>query len=346
MERVMRLTVLISAMVLMLGARSVPVDYAVTNRGSVMTIALKGPVEWQESYDGTSMNIILSGPSKNFIVKNIRYTFRDGVIRSFAMQAVHPDTQVITMEIRKSQQYQIFYNPSSKRLNIIFHGPGAVLAAVKQGKKESAPVKENKKIAAPVKEIKKAAAPITPIDIAVIAAEPEPAAKAETQQRNDDGFRPIPERSNDIGTSAMLLFVASTVIVIAGGGAVAYVLLNKKRSSKTLSVPPQQQPFLNMENALYHNVPEEDEIGPEFEQAIEYAEQYLRTQGEFDLQQRLEHLNRSSMNRKMEHALVNHPAARKTTAAAAAQKLGISVGELELASRLRDFQQEHITEQQ
>ncbi|MBP9211939.1 MAG: hypothetical protein KBF97_04010, partial [Bacteroidetes bacterium] len=80
-----------------------------------------------------------------------------------------------------------------------------------------------------------------------------------------------------------------------------------------------------------------------FEMAVEYAEQYLRSQGEFELQQRLEQLNSSSMQKRLEMAAV-HPSSRKGNSAAAAEKLGISIGELDLASRLQKFHTKQMTE--
>lgn len=354
MDRMIRCAILMLCTVTAAVAGPKPIDYVVNSSGSRMTIAVNGPVEWKESISGTTMTITMTAPARHFIVKKMNYNFRDGVIRSFAMTAVHPDTEQIRIALRRDQAYDLSYDASAKRFVIrFFNGammPPNTAAATAVTERKSSKKKPQPAVAAAQQRSsarKETAAPAAaPIDIPSIAVRQveEPAAEAAPAQT-------IPaEPASAMNASAVLLLIASTLIILAGGGAVAYVIVTRRF---TRTAPQQQQreelpapapaavtPF---ERAAAKEETELSEEEQEFEMAVEYAEQYLRSQGEFELQQRLEQLNSSSMQKRLEMAAV-HPSSRKGNSAAAAEKLGISIGELDLASRLQKFHTKQMTE--
>ncbi|NUN69071.1 MAG: hypothetical protein HUU02_05120 [Bacteroidetes bacterium] len=347
MERLLRCLALICCTVTLTLAGPKPIDYVVNNGGSRMTIALNGPVQWTESLSGTTLTVTVTAPARHFIVKKMNYSFRDGVIRTFAMAPVHPDTERIRITLRRDQAYELSYDASAKRFVIrFFNGAmplpntaAAVAARPDTRKKQhDAPVTAAPRAAAK----KQTAAPSSaPIDIATLAVQQvqEPAPSKES----------VAEPADAVNTSAVLLLVASTIIILAGGGAVAYVLMTRRfgrRQPRTTTAPAP----VNTEFVAPAAVPvipavrdEKQEEEQEFAMAVEYAEQYLRSQGEFELQQRLEQLNSSSMQKRLEMAAVRQ-SSRKGNNAAAAEKLGISVGELDLASRLQKFHAQQMTE--
>lgn len=358
MDRMIRCAILMLCTAAAAVAGPKPIDYVVNSSGSRMTIAVNGPVEWKESISGTTMTITMTAPARHFIVKKINYNFRDGVIRSFAMTAVHPDTEQIRIALRRDQAYDLSYDASAKRFVIrFFNGammPPNTAAAAAVTERKSSKKKPQPAVAAVQQRSsarKETAAPAAaPIDIPSIAVRQveQPAADAAPAQT-------IPaEPASAMNASAVLLLIASTLIILAGGGAVAYVIVTR-RFTRTAPQQQQQQqqreelpapapaagtPF---ERAAAKEETELSEEEQEFEMAVEYAEQYLRSQGEFELQQRLEQLNSSSMQKRLEMAAV-HPSSRKGNSAAAAEKLGISIGELDLASRLQKFHTKQMTE--
>lgn len=337
------------------GSRSAkPIDYVVTTKASVMTIALNGDVTWNEAVNGNSFTITVAGEASDFIVKRMNYSFRDGAIKTFAMAPLHPDTQRIVITLRKDQAYRIYQSPSSGRLNIEFFTGSAIAAApVKSPVKD--PVKVTERTEAKLRQKQRRNEPAVktaPIDIATIAKEQTSAAvKTESVTAEAVPKSVTTETTpavSSMNTSAILLLFASMFIITGGGVAVAYVLVKRKSTEVAPAAPvaePSVPTVMTVVPAEYSSVSREqakEKEEEEFRQAIEYAEQYLRSQGEFELQQRLERLNSSSMQKKLERA--SNVQGKGTNNAAAAEKLGISVGEMELASRLQKFQEHHMTE--
>lgn len=350
MERMIRYCVLLLLGLASLSAGSKkgrsakPIDYVVTSKASIMTIALNGDVTWNETVNGTSVTITIAGSAEHFIVKRMNYSFRDGVIRTFAIAPAHPDTERIEIALRKEQQYRIYQSPSSGRLNIeFFTSPGTVAAA--KPKARSIEPQEKSRPAAPMKpsgvrpvetlapKNTKAAVTATAQPIELNSGMEQPSMTSRTE-KSTLSVEPI-------GTSALLLLFASMIIISGGGIALAYVLIKRKENSFRSTIPPVQsapEPVAPRPSEHKHVERAEEE----FEHAVEYAEQYLRSQGEYELQQRLEKLNSSSMQRKLER--VAAVPGKGTNTAAAAEKLGISVGEVELASRLQKLQDRKMTE--
>lgn len=299
-----------------------PIDYVVNTRSSVMTIAIRDDVQWTHEQDGPSVRITIAGRASDFVVKRMAYTFRDGMVKTFSMAPVHPDTEQVLITLRRDQTVTVRQHPETKRLIIECLNAGAVSAA--------APSVRTPKKAAPAVE--------PPVRIAALAREEVPAAGAPAQRP------PVTARQADsMNLSAMLLLFVSVVITAAGGGAVAYILLRRRPLLRRTErpVPMTEASSVAAPKPLQRaSMPDED--APAFEKAVEYAEQYLRTQGEIELQQRLEQLNRSSYNRKLEHTVSAVP--KRGSSSAAAEKLGISVGEVELAARLQRLQRDHVTE--
>ncbi len=329
-----------------------PIDYVVTTKASVMTIALNGDVTWNESVSGNSFTVTVAGDAKDFIVKRMNYNFRDGAVKTFAMVPVHPDTERIVITLRKDQAYRIYQSPTSGRLNIEFFS-GSAIAAVKNHPAPAAPIalvkQKHRAAEKPVKTATKSA----PIDIAKIVKEqtvntPEPkrtvAAVTSGPKQNEETMQQSTASMNAVNSSAILLLFASMFIITGGGIALGYVLIKRKSVIGAPSAAaPEYTPApaviaIPTERASAEKEKEEEE----FRQAIEYAEQYLRSQGEYELQQRLEKLNSSSMQKKLERA--SSVPGKNVNTAAAAEKLGISVGEVELASRLQRLQEHQITE--
>ncbi len=326
------------------GRSAKPIDYVVTTKASIMTIALNGDVSWSEVVDGTSVTITIAGSAEDFIVKRMNYSFRDGAIKTFAMAPAHPDTERIVIALRKEQQYRIYQSPSSGRLNIEFFTPPGTVAAAKPKTRVTEPQQKSRPAAL------KTSSGVRPVDThspknseaAVTAPVQSIELNTATEQASMTGRSEKSTLSVEpIGTSALLLLFASMIIISGGGIALAYVLIKRKENSFRSTVPPLQ----SAPEPVVHRQPDQKHVEhaeEEFELAVEYAEQYLRSQGEFELQQRLEKLNSSSMQRKLER--VAAVPGKGTNTAAAAEKLGISVGEVELASRLQKLQDRQITE--
>lgn len=348
MTRMMRLTVVLLCLAAATSAGSKPIDYVVNSKGSRMTIAVNGPVEWMESSSGTSLTITLTAPARHFIVKKMNYSFRDGIVRTFAMAPVHPDTERIRIALRKDQPYMLSYNASEKRFVIEFPPTSGMTHAHTSSvpaaaKKQHAPVKEKTSKVSAQKHAPVPAA--VPIDIATIAVQQSQEHPVVTPAQENNAVRPV----EAMNTSAVLLLIASTIIILAGGGAVGYIMITRRMSRPA----PQPQvtaaaPVIPAAETVYERTAvreqqQQDDQEAELELAIEYAEQYLRSQGEFELQQRLEQLNSSSMQKRLEMAAV-HQNSHKGNTAAAAEKLGISIGELDLASRLQKFHSKQMTE--
>ncbi|MFZ4619139.1 MAG: hypothetical protein ACOYNS_01160 [Bacteroidota bacterium] len=330
-----------------------PIDYVVTTKASVMTIALNGDVSWSESVSGNSFTVTVAGEAKDFIVKRMNYNFRDGAVKTFSMVPVHPDTERIVITLRKDQAYRIYQSPTSGRLNIEFFSGSAIAASENKPAAAVAPiamVKQKHRVTEkPVKSASKSA----PIDIAKIVKEqtvnaPEPkrnvAAVTSGSKQNEESIPQNTASMSAVNSSAILLLFASMFIITGGGVALGYVLIKRKNvtvpvaAAAPVSIPAPAVIALPTERASAEKEKEEEE----FRQAIEYAEQYLRSQGEYELQQRLEKLNSSSMQKKLERA--SSAPGKNVNTAAAAEKLGISVGEVELASRLQRLQDHHMTE--
>lgn len=301
-----------------------PIDYVVNARSSVMTIAMRDDVQWTHEQNGPSVRITIAGRASDFIVKRMAYTFRDGMVKTFSMAPVHPDTEQVHITLRRDQTVTVRQHPETKRLIIecLNAGAASVSAPAARAPKKSAP------------------AVVPPVQIAAIAREGSPAVSAPLPSA------PVTARTADsMNVSAMLLLFVSVVITAVGGGAVAYILLRRRpllRRTERPAPAPDAVPAPPAAPKSLQRSPLPDEDAPAFEKAVEYAEQYLRTQGEYELQQRLEQLNRSSYNRKLEHTVSAAP--KRGNSAAAAEKLGISVGEVELAARLHRLQRDHVTE--
>lgn len=334
-----------------------PVDYVVNTKSSIMTIALNGDVRWSESVNGTAVRIDVAGSAKDFIVKRIAYNFRDGAVKSFTMTPIHPDTERITITLRQEQAYRIYQSPSTGRLVLEFLAgsgkaalPVAAMTKASASFAKNAPAKKEAPAAKAASQKKesakqKTASPARPIDIASLAKE---STKNEPSVKSAQTETAAPAPVSSLNASALLLLFASTVIIIGGGIAVGYVLLTRQqkvRAAAEIVAEPAKAPVIipSVPASTVVALPAEQKQEEwEFEQAVDYAEQYLRTQGEMELQQRLERLNTSSFHTRIERAAA--PAVRGN-ASSAAEKLGVSIGELELANRLQAFQHRHTTEE-
>jgi hypothetical protein len=80
-----------------------------------------------------------------------------------------------------------------------------------------------------------------------------------------------------------------------------------------------------------------------FQHSIDFAEQYLRSQGELDLQIRLGKMS-SQKSLSQKNHLSEKKSGNKDSKSDTARKLGLSVGELELVTRLQQYRKRHSSE--
>ena len=88
-----------------------------------------------------------------------------------------------------------------------------------------------------------------------------------------------------------------------------------------------------------------DDAEEDFSHSVEFAEQYLRSQGELDLQMRLGKMTeKKSLSQSNEKVSTAKKTAGKNSQSITAQKLGLSVGELQLVTRLQEYRKRHSSE--
>ena len=307
-------------------AREMQTKYYLTEFSSVMSVAMRGDMAWREIFDGRSLVITIAGRQGDFIVKRINYSFKEGAIETFAMYPSHPDTEKIVIGLRAHAEYKLYQNPATKRfvIELITVEPAWSLA-LSQKKKTAQSAKKSSPVS---------------INIPQLARQHE----AENADAKKNRQKQMPA-ATAVRTqpSALFLIFLSVLICAGGSAAVAFVFSRRKK----IALPSFGKKIIPSVQAVAP--PERDnrviaDDSPEdFELAIEYAEQYLRTQGEMDLQTRLERLNSTSLHNKIGKA-VSTRKLPKHRRIAEAQKLGVSVGELELASRLHRFHKQQSGE--
>jgi len=322
------ITVLIFIFSVSVSAKELSTKYYLTNSSSIMSVAMRNNVTWNETFDGERLQITIAGALNDFVIKRINYNFKEGAIKTFAMFPVHPDTEKIVIGLRTNAEYKLYQNPDTKRFVIeLITGKANGVAPA------SAVQKPQQK--------RKAAPPV--INIPQIAREQVFAQDDSHLQGlrpgRGDGHRSEDEKNHSEHKHSSALFLILSTLLILAGGSAAVALIYFKR--KKLIFFPRKK--IEMPHSESCRVPVQthavtiDESPEDLEHSIDFAEQFLRTQGELDLQARLEKLNSASHHRKIGKAITSKNT-RKQERITTAQKLGVSVGELELASRLQQFQ--------
>lgn len=327
---------------------NLPIEYQIQKNYHRMKLMLKGDIQWNVSQSENTFDITLTGDKSKFIIKNIGYNFRDGVIKKFNYKSTSEQTKKIVVELRNGvKDFRVYQDETSKNLYIEFYPgntAGNLLAKKMSGAKTVSSV--NKLTSVPQPKNKVVNIPQLVID------------QVEQPKKESDeliAVTSVPKTtSGNSSMAAMWLILVSVSILLTGGGFTAYALIRRKSSqagvhhqqnNRTVKLPEAQTLSTYTEEpiASYSNrrMITDEESESSFPRSTEFAEQYLRSQGELDLQQRLEIMSSRSTQKKMDSAL---PVSKKKDPVLLAQKLGLSVGELELVTRLQKFHKQHSAE--
>lgn len=327
-----------------------PIEYQIQENYHRMKLMLNGDVRWNVSQTDNTFDITLMGNESYFIVKNINYNFRDGIIKKFNYKTSLEGTKKIVVELRNGvNDYHIYQDEITKNLFIEFYPDrlsGSSIAKKISNKKTVTTTGKQ----SPVLQSKQRVVNISQIVLDQVEQQPK--------RESEEMILPVvtaQTKSPNNSSAALWLILVSVSILLTGGGFTVYAFFRRrpspivKRSSQHEAPTslPEFRTFVERESERNISsisapgivVPEEDEkINPH---TMEFAEQYLRSQGELDLQQRLENMSSRSTQKKIGIAL---PSSKKKDPAALAQKLGLSIGELELVTRLQQFHKQHSEE--
>lgn len=311
-------------------AKELPTKYYLTENSSVMSVAMRGNVAWSETFDGETLAITLAGKFSDFVIKRISYNFKEGAIKTFAMYPSHPDTEKIIIQLRARADYKIYQNSETKRFVIeLFTNKASVGGTSFKIPREKPRTK------------KPALAPVNISQIAQQQVDEQNTQEVERQTIKNSVSENNKEKSVLTQYSALLLILLSALIIIGGSGIIMYMLLKRKnifpetKRQETAHAQP-SDPSTQVLSCQH----DADKFCEEDEHSIEFAEQYTRTQGELELQARLEQLHSNFLHQRIGKASAAKNI-KKQNQAATAQQLGVSIGEIELASRLRQFQNNH-----
>ncbi len=325
-----------------------PIEYHVQKNYHRMMVVLNGDVQWQVNRSGEKMEILVTGAEENFVVRNMKYNFQSGVIKEFVIQPKGHDQRKITIQLRRNvTEYKIYQENETKNLFIEFY-PGKE-AAVNTVPVRT-PVISEKQTTAPAKNT---LVNIPQVVLDQVESEP-PAQKNEEKLFVPTKQSPVFESPAPKSNAAMWLLFVAVSIFFAGGSFVFFTVMKRKQwmfkksgknapsnffqhLEKNLAVEPAPA-VVSTPSPVLVDTNEED-----FSHSIEFAEQYLRSQGELDLHMRLEKLTAHSSHKKIEK-LPKFQKGKGDSKVLTAQKLGLSVGELELVSRLQKYRKRQSTE--
>lgn len=336
----------------LVAAQPKPIEYHVQSTYHRMMIVLRSDVHWQEKKSNDKMEILIF-PSKGnpFIVQNIGYKFNDGIIKTFTMQSEDNGSKRILIQFRRPvNDYKIYQQEKTKYLFIEFYpNEAATAASMHHGKAQLSQRVESSTKRDVINSPRR-------INIPQIALQ-QIEGNSGVQPQND---RPAVSTSMESATlqpiqeshAGMWLLILSILILIGGTSAFIIVLIKKNkitRSTQSYNTASFVEKNNEIENVETH-VPSlqtknlvVDESEEEFSHAIEYAEEYLRSLGELDLAARLEKLTQTTTKKKY----LNIPSSvskKKNKRDATAKKLGLSVGEIDLATRLKQFSSHNSVE--
>ncbi len=328
---------------------NLPIEYQIQKNYHRMKLMLKGDIQWNVSQSENTFDITLTGDKSRFIIKNIGYNFRDGIIKKFDYKSTSEGTKKIVVELRNGvKDYRVYQDEVSKNLYIEFYpgkASGVLLAKKMSVAKTVSSVNTLPPTAQPNHKV------VNIPQIVIDQVEQQPKKESVEQITNTSDPRTTSANSS---MAALWLILVSVSILLTGGGFTAYALIRRKTAQSALQ---HQRNVLsaNMTELKTHSEYTDEPIAStslrrmitdeenenSFPRTTEFAEQYLRSQGELDLQQRLEIMSSKSTQKKMDIAL---PSSKKKDPALLAQKLGLSVGELELVTRLQKFHKQHSAE--
>ncbi|MFA6540336.1 MAG: hypothetical protein WCT99_01945 [Bacteroidota bacterium] len=328
-------------MIVIASAAPKPIEYHVQKKYHRMMLVLHGNIQWTVNRSGQKMEVLLHGNETDFVTKNMRYSFRDGVVKEFAIQPMGSGERKISIQLRSVvDDYKIYQDDGSKLFYVEFYPRNFSLAKAAAG---NSPVPSP----APVQAQKTNAI----VNIPRVALEQlETDGTIQNTQHAGNVSTELPERKIHSGNNASMWLVLVTVFIsIVGFGAAGVAMVKRKkwnRKNDQKNIRPdfyhQLETTLSaemgsdMKTVGSAPIPDDDrEV--DFSHSIEFAEQYLRSQGEFELQQRLELMSKRPSVQK--RGVVRTPQrVKKNDVNTAAEKLGRSVGEVELMNRLLKYQ--------
>lgn len=318
-----------------------PIEYHVQKKYHRMMLVLQGDIRWTVNRSGQKMEVLLRGTENDFVTKNMRYSFRDGVVKDFVIQPAGNGERKITILLRRAvDDYKIYQDDNSKLFYIEFYPANIVLPKTAAGKTaEQSPNPEQAQRTNALVNIPRVALEQLETD-----------GTPQQSQNAGNVASDLPEvKTNTRSNASLWLALLTSFISIAGFGAAGFALVKRKKWHGKFGRKNIHPDFYRqLENSISaetasdiqtaETAPVPDDVREdEFSRSIEFAEQYLRSQGEFELQRRLEQMSKRGSRQKMASA-DNSKKWKKNDRNSAAEKLGRSVGEVELMNRLMKFQ--------
>ncbi|MBW7886920.1 MAG: hypothetical protein H3C35_00990 [Bacteroidetes bacterium] len=324
-----------------LPAGNLPLTYTVRPEYHRIVIAVRGAVEWKEMRNGTSMQISLLGKPADFIVKNATYNFNDGTVKQFIMRADPDGSENIALQLRSAEtEYKIFQEEGANRIIIDFYPQKKLIVKKKQEQPKAAPVLDIPKIALESGSNDTPAAAPAEVQKIIAAAE----------------ISVEPKIPNTLSAGGAFGLVGITFLVLAlGTGSLMYVFILKHRRSEKIN-GNNRMPAVKFEENLARatEVVQRNNAEPvkvhsgewyEEERDEEHAEEEtLRMQGEAELRAWFEK-SEIQMIKKNGAQLVKNRKENKTEKIITAKKLGVSVGELDLAANISKLKNKKIDQE-
>ncbi|HAP34559.1 MAG TPA: hypothetical protein DCQ28_00935 [Bacteroidetes bacterium] len=345
------------AVVLLVGISSVcvsgvlPIEYQIDQNYHRMRLMLHGDVRWNVSRSDSAFDITVMGSDSCFIYKKeVTCNFRNGIIKKFNYKTSPEGTKKISIELRNGvNDYKIYQDEVSKNLYIEFY------PELFDGTNRIKNISDKKTIPATEKQLPAPQPKQSVVDIPqIVLDQVEQQPKKESEEPIVPVAAPITKSANT-SSAALWLILVSVSILLTGGGFTVYAFLRRRtahiaklpRKNETPAAMPERR--TNVEHSVEPIIPSTSAPGivitgeneNSVSHSMEFSEQYLRSRGELDLQQRLESMSARSTQKKVGISITS---TKKKDPAALAQKLGLSVGELELVSRLQKFHKQHSEE--
>jgi hypothetical protein len=339
---------LLSVIASMVFSAPLSIEYQMQQNYHRLKVLLNGDIRWNVSQTDNTYEITLMGDESYFVMKNTRCSFLHGIIKSFNYRTTLPGTKKMSIELRAGvNDYNIYQNDITKELFIEFY-PGRWVE--ESGTKSIAAKKPILKEQTTVPQPKQTVVNIPQIVLDQVEQQP----KKEVEVRIPSA--PVQQQQTSSTSSAALwLILFSISILLTGGGLTVYAFIRRRASR--LPLPSRRTddntPMSPGFTIVRHDagpivssiskpvISEIEQDAPDMSYARGLSEQYYRSQGELELQEALEKMSARSVQKKVEDV---SPSSRKKDPAALAQKLGLSVGELELVTRLQEFHKKHSAE--
>jgi hypothetical protein len=329
-----------------------PIEYQIDQNYHRMRLMLRADVRWNVTQSDSAFDITVMGSDSCFIYKKeVTCNFRNGIIKTFNYKNLPGGTKKISIELRDGvNDYKIYQDEVSKNLYIEFY-PGLF-----DGTNKTKNISDKKNIPATEKQLPAPQPKQSVVDISqIVLDQVEQQSKKESEEPIVPVVAPITKSANT-SSAALWLILVSVSILLTGGGFIVYAFLRRRRTAHVVKFPGKNEkpaamperrtnvelgaePIIPSTSAPGIVVTGENENG--VSHSMEFSEQYLRSQGKLELQQRLENMSARSTQKKIGITITS---TKKKDPAALAQKLGLSVGELELVSRLQKFHKQHSEE--